>query len=92
MKEQVWKKSAELLEKYPIESFEEELTKDDPLDWAKESHESAIENAYEFDGGLKHGDTPSQAYITNGIQVAEKRIALAGYRLAKIFKQHFQHH
>jgi len=49
--------------------------------WAEESKELAREAAY---AKLKPEDSPSAVYITKGTEVARRRIAWAGYRLAAL--------
>ena len=55
--------------------------------WSKESRESAIHDAY-FDGTLPSGENATHAtilptgYTRHAKEIAERRVALAGYRLA----------
>jgi len=70
----------------------------DPDAWALESHDLAIEHGYRAligmnpDGSpryLQPNDTPPEDYLRRGQEVSEKRLALAGYRLAEILNQLF---
>lgn len=49
--------------------------------WADESLTLAKDVAYQ---GINNGDTPSAAYQTKGAEVAAKRVAWGGYRLAAL--------
>lgn len=61
-----------------------ELNLNDPTNfqtWADESLKLAQDVAYK---GLNNGATPSAAYRTGGAEVASKRVAWGGYRLAAL--------
>ena len=49
--------------------------------WADESFALAKDTAYK---GMQNGTTPSAAYRTQGVQVAQQRVAWGGYRLAAL--------
>jgi hypothetical protein len=49
--------------------------------WADESHELAREVAYDH---LQPNDEPSAAYQKKGLEIARRRVAWAGYRLAAL--------
>jgi hypothetical protein len=49
--------------------------------WAQESNDIAVKFAYK---GLKEKQVPSKTYIAKATQVAEQRVAWAGYRLAAL--------
>ena len=68
-----------IMDDYPKNYFKSELKVLDPEQWEKESHELAI-YAHQTPFDAK----PSEAYLEQGTEIAEKRIALAGYRLAEI--------
>ncbi|KTC86703.1 S1/P1 nuclease [Legionella brunensis] len=55
----------------------------DPQLWAQESHQLAIHNAYQ----IRAGEKPSKKYQQMVRVTAEKRIALAGCRLAALLNQ-----
>lgn len=68
----------EISKRFPTTSVPH-WTRDDPAEWARESHRLAIEVAYE---GLAPGKAPSPAYVRDAQPVVLRRIAIAGYRLA----------
>jgi hypothetical protein len=49
--------------------------------WAEESHELAREVAYDH---LQPDDAPTDAYRKKGVEIARRRVAWAGYRLAAL--------
>ena len=53
----------------------------DPKDWVAESYALAVTCAYQ---GIKAGEAPSEAYEARLIATSERRVALAGYRLANL--------
>jgi len=55
----------------------------DPGLWASESHKLAVQLAY---GDLEPGAAPSAAYLARARQAAQKRVVLAGYRLAAVIE------
>jgi hypothetical protein len=50
-------------------------------DWVEESYTFGKEIVY---NGIRYNDTPSDEYLSRAYQVIRKRIALGGYRLAKL--------
>lgn len=61
-----------------------DLKLDDPTNfqsWADESFTLAKDSVYK---GITNGSTPSTTYRNNGIKLARKRVASAGYRLAAL--------
>lgn len=52
--------------------------------WVSESHDLAINQAYK---GIKMGGKPSNKYQANAQDVAAKRLAMAGYRLAELINE-----
>lgn len=68
----------------PLATFKEELKNDDPADWAKESYEYR-----QFVYSTAYNGTPSGNYLKEAKQIADRRIALAGYRLARVLKSLF---
>jgi hypothetical protein len=61
-----------------------DLKLDDPTNfqsWADESFTLAKDPVYK---GITNGSTPSTTYRNNGIKLARKRVASAGYRLAAL--------
>ena len=69
----------EITGKYDRSSFDLQIT--NVQGWANESLTIAKAHVY---AGIKQYEWPSDDYIETGIQIAEKRIAQAGYRLADI--------
>jgi len=57
------------------------------FDWAHESVEIVQANLYP--ATLKRGEAPSAAYEATGIDIATKRAALSGYRLAALLEEVF---
>lgn len=53
--------------------------------WASEGYELAVHEVYAH--GLRAGDAPSEAYLENVRRVAQRQIALAGYRLADLLRE-----
>jgi hypothetical protein len=89
--------AATIMEQHPKSSLPI-LRELDPDAWALESHDLAVEHAYRAligmndDGSpryLQPNDTPPDDYLQRGQEVAKKRLALAGYRLAEILNQLF---
>ena len=56
----------------------------DPRHWAMESYMLAVDSAYE---GIAAGERPSAAYEARWLAVSERRVALAGYRLAGLLNK-----
>lgn len=54
--------------------------KPEPGNWAKESHDLAVEKAYQ----LHNGEIPDEAYQRAVQKITEKRLALAGCRLSAL--------
>ena len=83
----------EISDKYPPETAEVE--QDDPDFWALESHKLAVKYGYTGKNGsvdgrnqyLKPGDKLTEDYLAAGKEIAGKRIALGGYRLARLLNQ-----
>jgi S1/P1 nuclease len=57
---------------------------DDPFNfdaWSRESNDLAQHAAYQ---DIAEGQAPSSTYKTRGVEIARKRVAFAGYRLAAL--------
>lgn len=67
----------------PIDKFSEELKILDVNVWAQESYKAANEVAYV---NIVEGSKPTDTYLITGQAIAKKRLALAGYRLAQVFR------
>lgn len=59
----------------------------DPHRWVEESNHLARQFAY---AKIKEGDAPSEDYTKATQQIARRRIALAGYRLAEVLNKLFE--
>ena len=79
------REASELRKKYPPESFGD-VKSGDPAAWAIESHALGYNLAY---GKLPAGKPAvlDKDYVEAARACAEKRIALAGYRLAALLNQ-----
>jgi len=71
-----------LIASLPRVSFPE-VGESDPMKWAQESHQLAWSFAY----SVPEGSEPSEEFIATGQNVAAKRAALAGYRLADLLNR-----
>lgn len=75
---------ADIIQEDYSESYFGSKVKDlDPASWAKEGLRIAKKDVYQ----VPEGGAPSDAYLKKNSKIAEKRIALAGYRLAAILNQ-----
>lgn len=74
--------ATKLTTEYPAKSFKK-VGDLNPDDWAKESFELSKTVVYD----LQEGSTPSDAYVQKAQDVSGHRIALAGYRLARLLNQ-----
>jgi S1/P1 Nuclease len=66
-----------IMNENPMSVFNHKYTSISPEQWKNESHQLAI-TAHE----IEFGATPSDSYLDENSLIAEKQIALAGYRLA----------
>lgn len=70
---------------FPESAFSEQaLNDEDFCHWREEGYHIAITQAYQ---GICIGQAPSKDYITKGQETASSRIALAGYRLARLLNK-----
>ena len=69
----------DLVNLYPRESFVEELTKKNPIQWQEEGYEIAKTKAYE---GLTPNCELPEDYVANNTEIVKKQLVLGGYRLA----------
>jgi len=72
-----------LMTSYP-ENTIANVTNLDPIVWAKESYDIAVQFAYTH--GAKENVALPQGYINAARPVAEKRVATAGYRMARLLE------
>lgn len=82
-KEKAQALSAMITAAYPRNAFNKEIEDVDPEHWAKESAEVAQKNAY----NTPENQALSNQYIKTNTALAERQIALAGYRLANLLNQ-----
>lgn len=75
--------AAELQQRYPKQSLQSQIHDLKPEDWAEESFRISTQFVY----SLPEHTAPSKAYITQGRQIAEKQLVLAGYRLAAMLNK-----
>lgn len=68
---------------YPEKYFGNQINDLDPEDWSKEGSELAMNVVYK----TVENRVPNVSYIESGKQLAEQRIALAGYRLARVLNR-----
>jgi hypothetical protein len=81
------KKSARELEnEFPRNDFETAVNKTNPQSWANESYRLAETDAYD----TPENKAPSAEYLSKNKEIAKKRMALAGYRLATLLNQTFR--
>ncbi len=82
-KEKAQALSAMIIAAYPRNAFSKEVEDVDPEHWAKESAEVAQKNAY----NTPENQALSNQYVKTNTDLAERQIALAGYRLATLLNQ-----
>jgi hypothetical protein len=74
--------AAEIAGELPESSFSsDELENDDPEAWAREGYALAVTAAYR---GIEEGAAPGDDYLDAARQLARRRAALGGYRLARM--------
>lgn len=73
-----------IMKEFPRELFSEHLADPDPTNWTIEGFIDASLYAY---NGIKEGERPSDEYLKKALNIAKRRIALGGYRLADIFME-----
>lgn len=76
------KLAIEFAEEYPRESLEEYKV-EDLKDWIIESHDVSQNFIYKE---IEFDSKPSEKYMKKAYEIVKKRIALGGYRLAKILR------
>lgn len=75
------------MKKFPFDKLQSRLAMANPEAWAKESLTAAQNDV--FSEELKRFETPSDKYRRHAYNVAEERLALAGYRMGELFNQAF---
>ncbi len=79
-------RAAKIMADYPPAAMSRELAKMDPVDWAKESHQLGCVSGYPpgFQPSDNHVVELTGDFAAKSRVIAERRIALAGYRLARL--------
>lgn len=75
--------SAKLIAQFPASSLGPEIANKNVTSWAEESNELAA--SFVYTAPQAPAPIPA-AYISNGTDIANKRVALAGYRLAALLE------
>lgn len=83
-KEIMIKNATDIMNEFPKSGLIEKIKILDPNEWAKESYKVANEFVYRK---IEENSAPSEEYLTKGQKYAKERIALAGYRLARLFEE-----
>ena len=81
--------AAKIMEKYPAASLAAEIAQMDPAEWARESHRLGCVSAYPpgFEPSDHHVVELTGDFAAKSRAIAERQIALAGYRLASILNK-----
>lgn len=83
----VEKIAQQMMNKYPFAIYQSELKLWNFESWQKESF--PYNNTVVFSPDLKRFEMPSTKYKKNAFKVAEKQLALAGYRLGEMLNETF---
>jgi len=83
----VRKIAAEITRKHPRAGFGERAVSQDFAVWARESFELAMKSGYPVE--LVRYQKPPRSYAETALEIAEARVALAGYRLASVLEEQF---
>jgi hypothetical protein len=78
--------AASIMTKYPYEKLKDKLSVDNYDAWQKESFQIATTTVYK---DLKWFEAPSDKYKKRAFEIAEERLALAGYRMGELFNKAF---
>jgi len=78
----------DIMKKFPFGKMQSRLALNDPEQWKRESFEIASTQVYTTD--LKRNEMPSQDYKKSAMNIAEERLAIAGYRMGALFNQIFE--
>ncbi len=81
--------AAKIMEKYPAASLAAEIAQMDPAEWARESHRLGCVSAYPpgFEPSDYHVVELTGDFAAKSRAIAERQVALAGYRLASILNK-----
>ncbi|MGQ0543585.1 MAG: S1/P1 nuclease [Blastocatellia bacterium] len=83
----VEKIARKMMSKHPFAMYQSELKLWKFEEWQKESF--PYNNTFVFSADLKRFETPSPTYKRNAFKLAEKQLALAGYRLGEMLNEVF---
>ncbi len=78
------KTAQDFINEFPRDKQDEFNNHKDFSEWILESREISQNFVYK---DIEMNTTPSEEYLKKGYYIIKKRIALAGYRIAEIFKQ-----
>lgn len=76
----------EIMRRYPYDKMKDKISPDKFDVWAKESLDVATTEVYE---GLEWFKMPSDKYKKKAFEIAQQRLALAGYRMGDLFNEVF---
>ena len=81
--------AAKIIAKYPAASLAAELAQMDPVEWTRESHRLGCLSAYPpgFESSDHHVVELTSDFAAKSRAIAERQIALAGYRLARVLNE-----
>lgn len=85
----VRKIAAAITRKHPRAGFGKRVESQDFATWARESFELAMESGYPVE--LVRYQKPPPSYAASALEIAEARVALAGYRLATVLEERLGH-
>ncbi len=77
----------DITRKHPAKEFADALKPGKYDEWQKEGFEIATKEVYP--ASLKRNEMPSDVYRQRAQEIAEQRLALAGYRMAELFNRIF---
>lgn len=77
----------DITDKYPLSMLSELVDDQNVVHWNEEGQQITRYEVYPE--SLKEGTEPSPQYLQNAYSICEKRIALSGYRLAKLLNEAF---
>lgn len=77
--------AARIVKKYPAKNFANSIKPGSFSEWHQESFQMAAKELYP--ASLKRNEMPSESYRKRGVQIAEQRIAQAGYRIAEFLNR-----
>ncbi|CAN5630351.1 S1/P1 nuclease [soil metagenome] len=76
----------EIMKLYPYDKMKDKLSPDKFDVWAKESLDIAMNDVYK---DLRWFESPSDKYKKKAFEIAQARLALAGYRMGDLFNEVF---